>query len=83
MSLPTKHVVKSDFGAGDCISARATESRGGRTSLELSLNINDIPGQIAKLLFIFADSAVVFIVLLLVSPFSRPLKVGRPNPECM
>ncbi len=57
--------------------------RGGQTSLELSLNINDIPGQIAKLLFVFADSAVVFIVLLLVSPFSRPLKVGRPNPECM
>ena len=32
----------------------------------------------AKLLFVFADSAVAFTVLLLVSTFR-----GRPNPECM
>ena len=48
--------------------------RGGQTSLELSL----IMTFKAKLLFVFADSAVASTVLLLVLYFRRPLKVGRP-----
>ncbi len=34
-------------------------------------------------LFVFANSAVVSTVFVLVSYFSRPLKIGRPNHESM